>query len=375
MKILFYIHSLVIGGAETIVVNEMISLKKRGVNVALIVNKTENTFLEEKVLKENIKIYYLNKPYPDRKYEQIKWKISIRFSNYKNIMNSIIKMENPDLIHVNTTMNRLNGIDFPATKMIFSFHSDVRRFMKVNNKRNIEIIKKYSQNGMSFFALSNKMTNDIKQIFQTPNVVKIPNSVNIKNIRKYKYDRQTFLDSIDIPKDAYVLGHIGRFNIVKNHEKIISVFNALHLRRKNSYLLLIGGDSNNRMQIIKRMVQSLGLNEYVRFLNIREDATSIIGCLDGFILPSFSESFSISLVEAEVLHIRCVVSDQVPDDVICNDNCFKMSLDKSDKEWADMLLGNSTQERNNDIEQFDVDAVTLKLVKAYEEIIDDTKNS
>lgn len=61
--------------------------------------------------------------------------------------------------------------------------------------------------------------------------------------------------------------------------------------------------------------------------------------------------------------------------VICNDNCFKMSLDKSDKEWADMLLGNSTQERNNDIEQFDVDAVMLKLVKAYEEIIDDTKNS
>lgn len=183
------------------------------------------------------------------------------------------------------------------------------------------------------------------------------------------------IDSIDIPKDAYVLGHIGRFNIVKNHEKIISVFNALHLRRKNSYLLLIGGDSNNRMQIIKSMVQSLGLNEYVRFLNIREDATSIIGCLDGFILPSFSESFSISLVEAEVLHIRCVVSDQVPEDVICNDNCFKMSLDKSDKEWADMLLGNSTQERNNDIEQFDVDAVMLKLVKAYEEIIDDTKNS
>ena len=214
MKVLFYIHSLVIGGAETIVVNEMISLKKRGINVALIVNKTEDTFLEEKVLKENIKIYYLNKPYPHRKYEQIKWKISIRFLNYKNIMNSIIKMENPDLIHVNTTMNRLNGIDFPATKMIFSFHSDVRRFMKVNNKRNIEVIKKYSKNGMNFFALSNKMTNDIKQIFQTPNVVKIPNSVNIKNIRKYKYDRQTFLDSIDIPKDAYVLGHIGMIIIV-----------------------------------------------------------------------------------------------------------------------------------------------------------------
>ena len=58
MKILFYIHSLVIGGAETIVVNEMTSLKKRGINVVLVVNKTEDTFLEEKVLNENIKIYY-----------------------------------------------------------------------------------------------------------------------------------------------------------------------------------------------------------------------------------------------------------------------------------------------------------------------------
>ena len=375
MKILFYIHSLVIGGAETIVVNEMTSLKKRGINVVLVVNKTEDTFLEEKVLNENIKIYYLNKPYPCRKYEQIKWKISIRFLNYKKIMNSIIKFENPDLIHVNTTMDRLNGIDFPASKMIFSFHSDVERFLKVNNKKNIEIIKMYSKNGMIFFALSNKMIDDIKQIFDTKKVVKIPNSVNIKNIRKCKYDRQLFLDSIGIPKDAYVLGHIGRFNAVKNHEKIISVFNALHLERANSYLLLIGGDSNNRMQMIKNMVQSLGLNKYVRFLNVREDATSIMGCLDGFILPSFSESFSISLVEAEVLHIRCVVSDQVPDDVICNDNCFKLSLDKSDKEWADVLLGKSVWKKNNDIEQFDVDVVTQKLVKAYEEIIDDKKNS
>ena len=38
MKIAFYIHSLCVGGAETIVTDYLLALKERGVEVVLIVN-------------------------------------------------------------------------------------------------------------------------------------------------------------------------------------------------------------------------------------------------------------------------------------------------------------------------------------------------
>lgn len=154
-----------------------------------------------------------------------------------------------------------------------------------------------------------------------------------------------FLPLLGIPYNAYVLGHVGRFNKVKNHEKIISIFKKLHSENPNSYLILIGGDTDNRMQMIKEKVESFGLTENVLFFGVREDAVSIMSCFDGFVLPSFSESYSIALIEAEVHGIRCIDSENVPDDVICNGNCFKMSIDESDDEWIKLLL--SSYEKDN----------------------------
>ena len=45
MKVLFYIHTLYVGGAETIVTKYLLSLKEHNVEVALVVNHHEDTFL------------------------------------------------------------------------------------------------------------------------------------------------------------------------------------------------------------------------------------------------------------------------------------------------------------------------------------------
>lgn len=369
MKILFYIHSLVIGGAETIVVNEMINLKKSGIDVVLVVNKSENTYLEQKVNKYHIKVYYLNKPYPTSKFGKLVWKINNRMISYKKLFDSIIENEHPDIIHVNTTIDRINGINFPINRIVYSFHAEVNRALQISSRKSVKLLFKYAKQGMAFFALSDEMQENIKKIFETNRVYKIPNSVNINEIAENKYDRKEFLPLLGIPYNAYVLGHVGRFNKVKNHEKIISIFKKLHSENPNSYLILIGGDTDNRMQMIKEKVESFGLTENVLFLGVREDAVSIMSCFDGFVLPSFSESFSIALIEAEVHGIRCIASENVPDDVICNGNCFKMSIDESDDEWIKLLLSSYEKDNNRDLNQFDINTVNKKLIYAYEEII------
>ena len=56
LKILYYVHALVIGGAETIVANNLIELKANQVDVVLVVNQRVDTFLEKRVLDAGIKI-------------------------------------------------------------------------------------------------------------------------------------------------------------------------------------------------------------------------------------------------------------------------------------------------------------------------------
>ncbi len=369
MKILFYIHSLYVGGAETIVTDYLVSLKSHGVEVALAVNHHVDSFLEKKLQAADIKIYALGTAMPKNKLKKFLWHIKLRLVNYRKKFDKIIELEHPDLIHTHMSIARLYGIKFPINRIIFSFHSNVERALRLSKKREYITLSKLSQQGLTFFALTDQMCGDIKRIFNTDRIYKLPNAVDIQKIRTNAYTKNEFLPQIGVPSDAFVLGHVGRFNIVKNHERIISIFNELHKLRENSYLVLVGGDDCERVLKIKKLVDGYGLEEYVKFLGIRQDATQIMGCFDAFVLPSFDESFSIALVEAQTLHIRTIASDNVPIDVFCNDNCFRLSLDKSDEEWVKLLLSDNVCECKKSIDNFDIDNVTKMQIEKYATVI------
>lgn len=368
MKILYYVHALVIGGAETIVANNLIELKSNQVDVVLVVNQRVDTFLEKRVLDAGIKIYALDTTMPKTKCKAILWKIKIRFINYKRRLNRIIAEEKPNIIHVHSLIYRLDGVNFPANKIVYTFHADVERALRIYSKRNFNVLKKMSSNGLSFFALTEKAKDDIKKHFNTDRIFITPNSVDINSIKSNAYSGDKFLSELNIPDSAFVVGHIGRFHKVKNHERIIDIFNAVHKKRRDSFLVLIGGDEDGRMSVIRERIHNYGLDDYVRFLGVRDDATAIISCFDVFILPSFSESFSLATIEAQALGIKCVVSDAVPNDVICNSNCVRISLNKSDENWADNILTAYKNNYDGDIFKFDKKNVIGQLIGLYEKI-------
>ena len=101
---------------------------------------------------------------------------------------------------------------------------------------------------------------------------------------------------------------------------------------------------------------------------MRDDATAIISCLDVFILPSFSESFSLATIEAQALGIKCVVSETVPNEVICNSNCIRLSLNESNESWAESILIDSQNVCDGDIYKFDKKNVISQLIGLYEKI-------
>ncbi len=369
MKVLFYIHFLTIGGAETIVADYLINLKKKGVDVALVVIRHTDTFLEKRVRDAGVKMYALNEECKVRKFNGLKWRINRIFNVYKHKWESIIRIEKPDVLHMHTFIDTLKGVTFPCDRMVFTFHASVDRSLSLSSDENKRLLKEFTEKGMTFFALSDAAVKDIKRIYGTDKIIKIPNAVDIKNIRSSKLEKRLFLDKLDIPSDAFILGHVGRFHPVKNHEKIISVFREVNDINPNAYLLLIGGDVEHRMDQIRELVCDYKISDKVRFLGVCENTTAIVSIFDAFILPSYSESFSLATIEAEVLGKRCVVSDQVPKEVICNKNCFRLGINEPDEKWAELLLSDSVNDIENKLSDFDIENVIGRLVESYRHIV------
>jgi glycosyltransferase involved in cell wall biosynthesis len=201
----------------------------------------------------------------------------------------------------------------------------------------------------------------------------VPNGIDLDSIRSNKCDRSELLKSLDIPENAFIVGHVGRYHPVKNHERLLEIFAEVLKRRSDAFLLLVGAFTAEGSEKVNNKMEQLGIADHVRMLGLRSDATAIVSAFDAFVLPSLVEGFSLTLAEAQAQNVRCIASDVVPSEVICNKNCFTLSLDESNETWAELILSDSQRSEAQDLNQLSVHTAAGKLEKLYESAIKDTK--
>ena len=134
MRILYYIHCLYVGGAETIVTNNLLKLREQGHETVLVVSELKHTFLEEKVRKAGIKIISL---WPEERKNivgRIINSIHIRSMNYRKVWRGIIESIQPDIIHVHTFLDRFEPEGISLTRVFYTFHSSVDRNLQMGSE-------------------------------------------------------------------------------------------------------------------------------------------------------------------------------------------------------------------------------------------------
>ena len=136
--------------------------------------------------------------------------------------------------------------------------------------------------------------------------------------------------------NKYVLGHIGRFETQKNHSFLIDIFKAVHDRKENAVLLLVGDGLLKRE--ISNKVDRLGLSDCVIFTGVRTDIPELLQAMDVFVFPSLFEGVPVTLVEAQASGIHCVVSDTISKEIFVTDLLETVSLDQPAGVWADNIL-------------------------------------
>lgn len=193
------------------------------------------------------------------------------------------------------------------------------------------------------------------------------------DIKHYKYNetiRKKVRNNMGW-NNKFVVGHVGRFTSPKNHEFIISLFEKYLFINKNSILVLVG-EGKLKDKILQR-VEKDKIENRVFFLGVRDDVSSLLQGFDMFLFPSKFEGLGLSVVEAQIAGLPCIVSDNVPKEANIT-NYKVLSLESNMDVWIEAMKRATYQKRIlNGYKMakkkgFDIKTGSKQLGKIYGEI-------
>lgn len=159
------------------------------------------------------------------------------------------------------------------------------------------------------------------------------------NVARFAFDasrRLRFRDDLGLSSSAKLVGHVGRFELMKNHDFLVNAFAVIAHRCEDMFLVL-AGDGSLRADIEKR-VRKLGLTGRVLFLGVINDMPGFYDAMDCFVMPSRFEGLPFSAVEAQCSGLPCILSDRITDEVAITDLVDYLPLESGPNAWADAIM-------------------------------------
>lgn len=283
----------------------------------------------------------------------------------------LLNQEQPDAIHFNSKMasyftsmrKQLSGI-----QLLYTCHSEVSKYFR-EVEEELAVRQLIEDPGLRLIALHEDMRKELDQRFGTDNTVVIRNGVDIRSYREIAIDKEEKRESVGIPRDAYVVGHIGRFFKGKNHAFLLQVFQKIAQKKPNAHLLLVG-NGELREEIIQKISQ-MQLQDRVTILSHRTDIPELLHIMDVMVFPSFFEGLSVVLVEAQASGLRCVVSDSINPANYLAETTIPVSLTVDAEKWADIALDETVRNSEyGNIEDYDMKKEICRLERLYQGKLD-----
>lgn len=170
--------------------------------------------------------------------------------------------------------------------------------------------------------------------------------------------------------DFFVMGHVGRFNLQKNHSRLLDIFAELLKAVPDARLALIG--VGELEPSVKEKAQALGIQDKTLFLGQMSDVSEWYQAMDCFVLPSLFEGLPVVGIEAQTAGLPCFFSDKVTDEILLSPQALRISLEADDTEWVNALLAARQQkaDRNQGIDivreaGYDIHEEAKKLQEIY----------
>ena len=223
-------------------------------------------------------------------------------------------------------------------------------------------------------AVSDSLVRDTQKHFAVKRPIRmIPNFIDFERFNKKP--RQHFKDLI-APNNERILVHTSNFRKVKRVEDVVRIFDII--QQKIPAKLLLIGDGPERSNI-EKVCRELHVCDKVTYLGKQEAIEEILSICDLFILPSESESFGLSALEAMACEVPVISSNAggLPEVNIDGVTGFLSDIGNYEGMAANALSllqddAMLTQFRKNALEQaktFDLNSILNQYLAVYEEMI------
>lgn len=360
------------GGAETLVKDYALGINKEIFDLTVLCYKHTDSPYEKMLEKNNIKVVYIEDKIPFFKKQNFFINIFRRIALYSWIKYYIWRI-NPDIIHFHLTLSSYIKFAKPKkdTVIFLTQHFQVKRWL-ISYPKDVSAAKWLKTHyRMRFIALNESMRKEINELFNVDDTIILNNGIHLQRFIDAT-PREITKNRLKIPPKSFVVGHIGRFCEIKNHNFLIDIFAAIVKKREDAFLLLIGkGETQEK---IYNKLLNLGLKDKFCILTNRTDVPDLLKVMDVMIFPSFSEGMPITLVEAQVSGVKCLVADTISKEIMISNIIKFESLNKSAEEWAEKIV-NWKQEKiiYSTIDQWDINKIIKNLEQLYINEIEDYK--
>ncbi|OGJ19906.1 hypothetical protein A3K73_08110 [Candidatus Pacearchaeota archaeon RBG_13_36_9] len=291
MKVLHLIDSLNPGGAQT-VVKGIFEKQKNNKDIFLFALRKRD--IKTEIDHPNVFIFNSSRKYSLKPLKDLK---------------QLIEKEKIDILHCHLFRSQFTGYllkkrYFPNIKLIFHEHGEIFQNHLIYNI----FMNKSPKRVNLFIAVSKATKNELikKAKINPQKIVVLYNFVDTDkfNRKNITWNTQKEKEKLGIQKDEYVIGFVGRLAYVKGCDILIKALPHLDFK----YKVLIAGDGPERKKL-ERLADKLGVRDKVIFLGYVDNPLWVYSLMDVLVVPSRSESFGISIIEAQSFDIPVVSSD------------------------------------------------------------------
>jgi glycosyltransferase involved in cell wall biosynthesis len=183
-------------------------------------------------------------------------------------------------------------------------------------------------------ALTNNEVLDYRREGFTGNVAVVPNGVSIPA----EASPELLLEAYPELKSRRTVLFLGRLHPKKGVDLLCSAWSKIAAHFPDTVLLIAGPDSDGTMAHLKTMVESAGIAKQVVFAGMLAGPLkwSALAASDVFVLPSHSEGFSVSTIEALGMGIPVIITRQCWFPQVAENSCGWI-IEPTTNQIADMV--------------------------------------
>ena len=338
------------GGVESVIMNYYRNIDKTKVQFDFLVESESKIINKEEIESMGGRVVII----PSYK----------KLFKYNKELKRIFKENNYDIVHSN--MNTLSMFPLRVAKKcgvkvrIAHSHStsNKKEFLR-NLLKNI--LRRFSKDYATHYFACGELAGRYQfgnKTYDQGKVTIIKNAIDVEKFAYNQEERNKIRKNLNL-EDKFVIGHVGRFVKQKNHMFLIDVFNEVVKENKKAVLLLVGDGPLQKE--IENKIANLKLKD-------TNDTAPLYSAMDVFVFPSLYEGLGMVLVEAQIAKLKCVYSQNVPDEAVIGDGCIKANIEFL-SEWKEAINKvfnlQNTVVNNNKIESYDIRKQADRLENLY----------